>query len=166
MKLLSTFTLQKLYICAQCAGGQREYWASTGVGGWWRGLKCKPSRWNRSLCFSLMWTLFLYLIPHAVKVSNFFSMVSTNRLYSNFCLSLGTHAYLGTYSSKSYLLWHTSSVYVPKYQCQSAYFLTVWEKLTITINSSIPSSNTHGWYKSTYKQQKTQLFWWFKSAYF
>ena len=88
------------------------------------------------------------------------------RLYSNFCPSLGTHAYIGTWSLKSYLFWHTSSVYVPIYQCQSAYFVTVWEKLTITINSSIPSSNTHGWYKSTYKQQKTQLFRWFKSAYF
>ena len=72
------------------------------------------------------------------------------RLYSNFCPSLGTHAYIGTWSLKSYLFWHTSSVYVPIYQCQSAYFVTVWEKLTITINLSIPSSNTHGWYKSTY----------------
>ena len=71
-------------------------------------------------------------------------------LYSNFCPSLGTHAYIGTWSLKSYLFWHTSSVYVPIYQCQSAYFVTVWEKLTITINLSIPSSNTHGWYKSTY----------------
>ena len=73
-----------------------------------------------------------------------------SRLYSNFCPSLGTHAYIGTWSLKSYLFWHTSSVYVPIYQCQSAYFVTVWEKLTITINLSIPSSNTHGWYKSTY----------------
>ena len=72
------------------------------------------------------------------------------RLYSNFCPSLGTHAYIGTWSLKSYLFWHTSSVYVPIYQCQSAYFVTVWEKLTITINLSIPSSNTHRWYKSTY----------------
>ena len=81
-----------------------------------------------------------------------------NGLYSNFCPSLGTHAYIGTWSLKSYLFWHTSSVYVPIYQCQSAYFVTVWEKLTITINSSIPSSNTHDWYKSTYKQQKHNYF--------
>ena len=77
-------------------------------------------------------------------------IITASGLYSNFCPSLGTHAYIGTWSLKSYLFWHTSSVYVPIYQCQSAYFVTVWEKLTITINLSIPSSNTHGWYKSTY----------------
>ena len=79
-----------------------------------------------------------------------YARILKTRLYSNFCPSLGTHAYIGTWSLKSYLFWHTSSVYVPIYQCQSAYFVTVWEKLTITINLSIPSSNTHGWYKSTY----------------